>query len=368
MKRLTNVVMRGDVLSFSGYANTNRLYALGLIRNGVDLKIVEQYEDKEFFLQFMNKEDADLLRHAIDKPMPDNYIYFNRTTVDAFKNYPNAIKTFHASVWEVSPCPEHWETVMRDIPADGIIVPSEFNRRMINGKINKPVYLLREGLDLSLYDSMPKEKPEGTFKFLSVFQWLPRKGYDILLESFFKEFHDHEDVALVIKTSSLNYEVIPSSKILSDISNVKKRFGKKLPVYVLPTHITYEEILQLYGECHSYITSSRAEGYCRPALEAMASNLPLIITGWGGQTDFANNDNAYLIDYELTSVPQQWYTGDFQPYQKWAEPSVDHLRQLMRRVYENREEAKNKADKAKQLTNEYDYRLIAKDLENILFS
>jgi glycosyltransferase involved in cell wall biosynthesis len=197
---------------------------------------------------------------------------------------------------------------------------------------------------------------------------LPRKAYDVLLEAYFKEFQDHEDVALVIKTSSLNYEVIPSSKILGDIVNVKRRFSKELPVYVLPTNIKYNEILELYSECHAYVSPSRAEGYNRPALEAMASNLPLITTGWGGQTDFANHDNAYLIDYELTSVPRQWYTGDFQPHQKWAEPSVEHLQSLMRRVYENRQEAKDKADKAKNMTDEYDYRLIAKDLENILFS
>lgn len=365
--KLISVVMRGDCLSFSGYANTNRLYALGLIRNGVDLKIVEQFEDKEFFLQFIDKEDADLLRNAIDKPMPDSYVYFNRTTLDAFKPYPNAIRTFVSTVWEVDPVPDYFLETFRDIHADGIIVPSEFNRRMIDGKIGKPVYLLREGLNLKKYENIKKEKKDNTFKFFANFQWLPRKAYDILLESYLKEFQDHEDVALVIKTSSLNYSVIPSSKILSDIASVKRRFGKKLPIYALTTNIKYNEIVELYGECDAYVCPSRAEGYCIPALEAMASNLPLIVTGWGGQTDFANHDNAYLIDYELTSVPRQWYTGDFQPHQKWAEPSVEHLQSLMRRVYENRQEAKDKAEKAKALTNEYDYRLIAKDLENILF-
>lgn len=365
---MTSVVMRGDVLSFSGYSQTNRLYALGLIRNGVDLKIVEQFEDKEFFLQFLEKEDADLLRQAIDKPMPEKYIYFNRTTLDCFKSYPDAIKTFVATVWEVDPVPDYFLDTFRNIEADGIIVPSSFNKRMIDGKIDKPVHLIREGLDLSRYNSEEKELSEGTFKFLSVFQWLPRKGYDILLEAYFKEFQDHEDVALVIKTSSLNYEVVPSSKILGDIAKVKKKFGKKVPVYVLPTYVKYKEILELYNECDSYVCTSRAEGYCIPALEAMASNLPLIITGWGGQTDFANHDNAYLLDYNLSPVPPQWYTGDFQPHQVWAEPSVEHLQSMMRRVYENRHEAKEKAKKAKQLTLDYDYRLIAKDLENVLFS
>lgn len=362
------VVFRGTCLGASGYDSTNRLYALGLIRNGVEVKIVEQPEDKEFYLQFLKKEDADLLREAIDKPMPEKYIYFNRTTLDSFKPYPNAVKTFVSTVWETDPVPSYFIDAFNSINADGIIVPSEFNRRMIDGKIDKQVYLLREGLDLARYENMPEDRTEGTFNFLSVFQWLPRKGYDILIESFFKEFQDHEDVALIIKTSSLNYEVIPSSQILSNVASVKRRFGKNLPIYMLTTHITYEEILDLYRQASAYVCASRAEGYCIPLLEAMASNLPAITTGWGGQTDFANHDNAYMLDYQLSSIPRQWYSGDFQPHQVWAEPSVEHLQQLMRRVYENRHEAKEKARKAKELTLQYDYRLVAKDLERILYS
>ncbi|HJR49052.1 MAG TPA: glycosyltransferase [Nitrososphaeraceae archaeon] len=365
---MTQVVFRGSCLGFSGYDNTNLLYVIGMIENGVDVKLVEQLDNRDFYFQFIRKDWVELLIEAMDKPMADEYIYITRTTLDCFKPYPNAIKTYVSTVWEVDPLPDYWLEGFKNIEADGIIVPSEFNRSMIDGKTGKPIYLIREGLDLSQYNNIREEKPEGTFNFLSIFQWLPRKGYDVLLEAYFKEFQDNDDVALVIKTSSLNYGVIPSSQILSNVASIKRKFGKNLPVYILPTHTTYEEILDLYNECHSFVLPTRAEGYCRPALEAMASNLPLIITGWGGQTDFANHDNAYLLDYNLSSVPRQWYSGDFQPYQVWAEPSVEHLQSQMRRVYENRVEAKEKAKKAKQLTLEYDYRLIAKELENVLFS
>jgi glycosyltransferase involved in cell wall biosynthesis len=339
-----------------------------MIQNDVNVKLIEQLDNRDFYFQFIRKDWVELLKDAMDKPMPDEYIYFNRTTLDCFKQYPNALKTYVSTVWETDPAPDYFIDAFNNIEANGIIVPSNFNKRMIDGKINKPVHTLREGLDLSLYENMSENKPQGTFKFLSLFQWLPRKGYDVLLEAYFKEFQNHEDVALVIKTSSLNYGVIPSSQILGNIANVKRRFGKSLPVYVLPTHISYDEILNLYNDCHSYICASRTEGYCRPLLEAMASNLPVITTNWGGQTDFVNNENGYLLDYRLANIPQQWYSGDFQPHQVWADPSVEHLQHLMRSVYENRSEAQEKAKRAKQMTQEYDYRLIAKDLEQILFS
>lgn len=365
---MISVVMRGDVLSTSGYANTNRLYALGLIRNGVDLKIVEQFENIEYYLQFFKEHDANLLRTAINKPMPDKYIYFNRTTLDCFKPYPNAIKTFVSTVWEVNPLPDYWLEILKNIKADGIIVPSTFNSQMIKDKIDKPIYIVREGLDLDDFKETSVNNKNEPFKFFSLFQWIPRKAYDSLLQSYFNEFNENDNVSLIIKTSSLNYNVIPSSQILSSITSVKKRFGKKLPVYVNTTGIKYNEVIELYNESNAFVIPSRAEGYCRPLLEAMASNLPVITTNYGGQTDFVNNENGYLIDYDLTNIPQQWYSGDFQPHQVWAEPKVEHLQKLMRHVYENYNEAKEKAKIAKQMTEQYDYRIIAKDLENILFS
>lgn len=365
---MTQICFNGGLLGFSGYENTNRLYVCGLIESGVDVKVVEQADDIEFFLQFLDKDKADMLRDAILKPIANDYIYFSRGVIDCFKSYPHAVKTFASTVWEVSPCPYHWVDAMNNIPADGIVVPSTFNKHMIEGKVNKPIHLLREGLDSSVYARVNPNKPDGTFNFLSVFQWLPRKGYDCLLEAYFREFNEHDDVSLVIKTSSLNYGVVPSSAILGYIAHIKRKYKKDLPVYITTTNITYDEILELYSNCHAFVLPTRAEGYARPVLEAMTSNLPVIVTGYGGQLDFANNDNAYLIDYQLSPVPPQWYSGDFQSYQVWAEPNIAHLQYLMRHVYENRTEAQEKARKAKEMTLQYDYRLIAQDLKNILFN
>lgn len=72
---------------------------------------------------------------------------------------------------------------------------------------------------------------------------------------------------------------------------------------------------------------------------------PAIATAWSSKMDFMTVNNSYLVEYELTRITK--YLG---PYYKrgqiWAEPSIQHAAQLMRRVYEQPEEAKKKAKRA----------------------
>jgi tetratricopeptide (TPR) repeat protein len=70
-------------------------------------------------------------------------------------------------------------------------------------------------------------------------------------------------------------------------------------------------------------------------MEAMAMGLPTIATRWSGNLEFMNDDNSYLIGYELVDAPgDSWRRG-----QRWAQPSIRDLRRAMRRVYEHRREA-----------------------------
>ena len=85
-----------------------------------------------------------------------------------------------------------------------------------------------------------------------------------------------------------------------------------------------------------------------PCLEAMASQVPVIATQWGGHLEFIDNSNNYLIRVDRM-VPvdvshMKWYDQNM----RWAKPSLSHLRELMRHVYENPGEAKDKAPKARK--------------------
>jgi glycosyltransferase involved in cell wall biosynthesis len=78
----------------------------------------------------------------------------------------------------------------------------------------------------------------------------------------------------------------------------------------------------------------------------MALGKPVIGTGFSGVTDFLNERNGYLVDYELTRVGADC---EIYPAQGiWADPSVEHAAALMRRVYEARDEARAKGERARR--------------------
>jgi len=65
--------------------------------------------------------------------------------------------------------------------------------------------------------------------------------------------------------------------------------------------------------------------------------LPVIATNWSGPTAFITPHNSYPLPIAPDLVPVGG-TGPFRDH-RWAEPSVDALRTLMRHVYEHTDEA-----------------------------
>jgi glycosyltransferase involved in cell wall biosynthesis len=75
-----------------------------------------------------------------------------------------------------------------------------------------------------------------------------------------------------------------------------------------------------------------------PLLEAMSCGLPAIATDWGAHREFFHGGVGYPLGIRGTvpAVAKCPYYAGF----SWAEPDPDHLRHLLRHVYEHREEAR----------------------------
>ena len=77
-----------------------------------------------------------------------------------------------------------------------------------------------------------------------------------------------------------------------------------------------------------------------PLMEAMACGLPAIATDWGAHTEFAHEGICYPLKIRRT-VPAVAKCPYYEGF-SWADPDPDHLRFLLRHVYENREAARAK--------------------------
>lgn len=74
------------------------------------------------------------------------------------------------------------------------------------------------------------------------------------------------------------------------------------------------------------------------SVQAMSMGKPVISTNWSGLTEFLIEDVGYPIRVEAIVEAEG---GDWFKHQRWAQPSMTHLRQLMRQVVQNPGEGKH---------------------------
>jgi len=97
------------------------------------------------------------------------------------------------------------------------------------------------------------------------------------------------------------------------------------------------DLLEFLRKIDAYILPSRGEGFGLTGLEAMATGLPLIATNWSGPADYLDPADSFPLRYTLEDTGGEWF-GDRRQWGYWAEPDIQHLRELMRYLYEHREE------------------------------
>ncbi|CAH8389480.1 unnamed protein product [Eruca vesicaria subsp. sativa] len=206
------------------------------------------------------------------------------------------------------------------------------------------------------------------FVFLSVFKWEKRKGWDVLLKAYLREFSGGDNVALFLLTNAYHSDGDFGNKIVDFVKELNlEEGGEGYPcVYVIDKHIAQVDLPRLYRAADAFVLPTRGEGWGRPIVEAMAMSLPVIATNWSGPTEYLTEENGYpLVVEEMSEVKE----GPFEGH-RWAEPSVDKLRVLMRRVVSNPDEAKVKGkrgreDMVKKFAPEVVAKVVAEQIERI---
>ncbi len=192
------------------------------------------------------------------------------------------------------------------------------------------------------------------FRFLAIFDWMSRKGWDLLLTAYCRAFRRSDDVCLTLKFTDLvarasSQQLNANEEITGFLARTfpeRYRSGDLPAVLPLGQRLTDQEVVQLYGSHDVFVVPSRAEGWGRAHFEAMSCGMPTIGTRWGGNLAFMNDENSYLIDVK-SMVPAGRDTTRYQG-RNWAEPDVEHLEHLLRRVFERPFEARARGAAARR--------------------
>jgi glycosyltransferase involved in cell wall biosynthesis len=183
--------------------------------------------------------------------------------------------------------------------------------------------------------------PAG-FLFLFVFDYtssFPRKNPLGLVEAFKRAFRSKEEVALAIKSIYGDRRLLERERLWFAATD-------RPDIILLEGMWPLDRKNALMAACDCYVSLHRSEGLGLTMAEAMILGKPVIATAYSGNIDFMTEENSYWVRYRMTKVGR-----DVEPYDpewEWADPDIDHAAELMRHVFENRDEAAARGAKARE--------------------
>lgn len=347
--KIAPIDYKGDAFGLSGYSSAIRLMLKVLRFSNIETKLEPVFHDRK---QIEAGPEKNLITDLVNSNV-DGQIIINHQTPEFFDLNDKKHKyKIGFTYFETSSIPQKWVAQCNGM--DEIWLSSDTNKEVfVHSGVTTKIEIIPPFVDTEHFS--PTKKPwniinRSSFTFLSIFEFTQRKGWDILVEAYAKAFRKSDDVCLIIKTHR-NHPPMKEDefkKSIRDFLNQKNIFEwPRILIYTDP--VPYSAMPNLYAASDIFILPTRGEALCYPAMEAMATGKPCIITGSGGHTSFINSENGYLIDYKLLPVSNfthsPWYTRD----QKIAEADLNSLIVIMRHVFANKTEVTKKGQTSRRL-------------------
>jgi hypothetical protein len=355
------ITVNSMMYSHDSFSICGRGLSLGLQQNGQKI-VINAWQDGSRTIPML-PELIPAIRRASDFD-----IGIQISHPDSFQN----LRDFHTKigfgVCETQTIKKMW-VVNCNKNCDQVWTPSNFCTKIFVDNGIKNCYTVPNGFDERFFnrDIPPYQYPfdEDTFIFLTVGNSQERKGTRILYEAFSEEFKENEKVALVFKSyahwawgavqyarngisdelaAKYNVSLAKDPRVYM-FGNVEERFNEKenkYELHLVDPEIPFDKMGSLYTGADCFVLPTRGEGFGMPALEAKACGIPVIITKSSGHMDFCRRHDTFLLNYEGKSKAFEGYNWQGE----WVNPSKEHLKELMRYVYENEDDRKRRAKKS----------------------
>ena len=236
---------------------------------------------------------------------------------------------------------EHSKKGFTDITYDAIDNKTKQKTGVL--KLEVPVKVLFEGLDLSMYCKTNVIEPtivnelkdiKNDFCYLFVGHWLKgdmgqdRKDIGMMIKAFceaFKKKSVKNRPALILKTSHATFSIKDREQITDKIQQIISQYGNSVPeIYLLHGDLSDKEMNSLYNhpKVKAMVSFTKGEGFGRPLLEFSITGKPVIASNWSGHVDFLNPEYCVMLPGNLTDVHKsaadkmimkesKWFTVDY---------------------------------------------------------
>jgi len=259
---------------------------------------------------------------------------------------------------------EHSKQVALNTQFDKI--DSNTNQKVGVIKLEKPIEVLFEGLDLNKYYKKPTSSKTTILKdikedfcFLHTGHWLPgnfgesRKNTATLIKTFLETFKGpgRKKPALVLKCNQVNYSLLDREVIIRQINRIRDMVSGNLPnIYLLHGEMTDEEMNLLNNDpkVKAFVSFTKGEGYGRPLAEAAITGKPTIVSNWSGHLDFINPDYNILVGGELKNVHESASNQFLLKESQWFNIDTNIASRAMKDVFKNYKQYWEKSRKQTQ--------------------
>jgi len=340
----------GPVFDASGYAEAARNYVLSIHNKGYPITLAPIIFEKTRPDLGPNGE---ILRSLVGNQIDYDKVIVHSTPDlwEQWTRFENNKYIIGYTVWETSRLHPSWVTACNKV--NEVWVPCDWNMEVFKeSKVTAPLYKIPHAIDIpdmaAVTDFNLDTIPPNMFVFYSIFQWQERKNPYGLLSAFTTAFTGVEDVILVLKTYRHDHggDKEEIKKLIMDFRKFVNldHFPK---MFLVVENLSRGGIMGLHKRGDCFVLLQRSEGWGLPHFEAAACGNPVITPGYGGQSEFLKEDNSYLLDYNLTPVGGMSWSPYYRSDQYWCEPNLKEAVETMRHVYNNRDEAKNKGQLAR---------------------
>ncbi len=178
---------------------------------------------------------------------------------------------------------------------------------------------------------------EGEFLFFFNFDFsssYARKNPLASLKAFYQEFQHQDNAMFVYKVSSADRHRDAYGEFLDSIN----QYNLQNKVLVIDDSLTKNEFMSLLNTMDCYVSLHRGEGLGLGILEALALEIPVIATNYGGNTEYMDHPLAHPVNYKLVPCVDDFHL--YADVKKWADPNIDQASIIMREIYENVMEVK----------------------------
>lgn len=250
--------------------------------------------------------------------------------------------------WEASELPREWLSDFRSL--DKIIVTSEYNRKIFENAGLK-TQIIPIGID-----SIPREfREDKIFTVGNVSTLSDRKNIIGLVRAFKLAFPNKNDVRLKItcRFTEPGYK----NRVITEID-------KDVRIHLNTTSLNKEEYLKWWDDLDCYLSMSRAEGFGKPAREALNKGIPVIVPMGQAEQDLADAGVAEGIPIDKM-IPGRY---DFlrRDFGLMPDPSVNMAAELLRKIYSNPDSEKIK--RGQEWVKQFTWDNFGKRIEEILIS